>query len=571
MIDVGMEEEMTKWKSGIIAFSLFFVAIFVFPLFSKTTALPDFSISAKDVRVEWVKGEKTSRGLKITATVHCENAGCKDGGNIDVRFLLVNLTDMKLQSPLAGDKNAGLDEGAYSMEVSASADITHFVNHAIKIILDPKNEVKESNEKNNDVIVPLPPVDQKFAREKNRPAGQKCTMVAVNPEWVAVDYAAQGEKEEYAVAQGTILNTHVSYTDWPATHVSHDQNFFVALGPLYTYLYSATNTEKFENKSVMEMEWDTSVFPYKFWPAPRDRVWMKGRWIFDCGHPPYHAEIHPPKFTAFTRTEPVIFKGDKAPVFANKTIMFSGNDGVYYKFDAHEDVAFDVPALKKPSQDAVFHSEVLEKSFGGPDPKLTPVPDVKNPKYVHVVYPLKNQPPDKMFGAVIASGWRVTKIRTGFIQYKITFDSVTFLNDHYSDKQKPAYWRLWADVNGNWTELLGGALKSVQVKNGDTLKINKSVVVTLPEKNGVLSMLTTGFASEMENDLKASIPPTTPVGFIKKQFSAAELLKMSKGVEILSAAYIEDDGENYDFTRGDFKLSVRVEKVKAYAKGSTLK
>ncbi len=552
-------------------FTVCYSVLFILPLFSKTTALPDFTISAKDVRVEWVKGEKTSRGLKVTATVHCEGAGCKDGGNIDVRFLLVELTEMKSPVQFASDKNIGLTEGAYSMEVSVQSDVTHFANRALKIVVDPKNEVKESNENNNEVIVPLPPVDAKFAREKNRPAGQKCTMVAVNPEWVAVDYAMEGEKEQYAVAQGTILNTHVSYTDWPATHVSHDQNFFVALDPLYTGLYSASSTEKFEDKSVMEMEWDTSVFPYSFWPAPGDRVWMKGRWIFDCGHPPYHAEIHPPKFTAFTRTEPVIFTGDKIPVLANKTVMFSGNDGVYYKFDAHEDVAFDVPALKKPSPDAVFHAEILEKPFGGPDPKLTPVPDAKNPKYVHVVYPLKEQPANKMFGAVIASGWREAKSKTGFVQFKITFDSITLLNDHYSDKKKPAYWRLWMDVNGNWMELLGGAMKSVQVKNGDTLKLNKSVVVTLPENNGAASILTTGYAAEMENDLKAGIPPTTPIGFIKKQFPVSELLKMSEGVEIPSAAYIEDDGENYDFTRGDFKLSVRVEKIKTFSAGVKLK
>ena len=66
----------------------------------------------------------------------------------------------------------------------------------------------------------------------------------------------------------------------------------------------------------MEVEWDNAslmdehegfqriwgAVPEFVWPAVGDRVWVSGRWIFDCGHPgssdtthvKYETEIHPP-------------------------------------------------------------------------------------------------------------------------------------------------------------------------------------------------------------------------------------------------------------------------------------
>ena len=63
----------------------------------------------------------------------------------------------------------------------------------------------------------------------------------------------------------------------------------------------------------MEMEWEIGTtndgsddrFPKEFWPSEGDRVWMVGRYIFDCGHPPPHTELHPANAVAFTHFEPV--------------------------------------------------------------------------------------------------------------------------------------------------------------------------------------------------------------------------------------------------------------------------
>jgi hypothetical protein len=43
--------------------------------------------------------------------------------------------------------------------------------------------------------------------------------------------------------------------------------------------------------------------PFGFTPTQGDRVLMKGAWIFDCGHPEYEAEMHPPTFVALARSD----------------------------------------------------------------------------------------------------------------------------------------------------------------------------------------------------------------------------------------------------------------------------
>jgi len=47
-------------------------------------------------------------------------------------------------------------------------------------------------------------------------------------------------------------------------------------------------------------------------PSKGDLLFVSGRWIIDCGHPDYHAEIHPPAVVAFMRTEQ--YRGQPATV-----------------------------------------------------------------------------------------------------------------------------------------------------------------------------------------------------------------------------------------------------------------
>jgi len=80
---------------------------------------------------------------------------------------------------------------------------------------------------------------------------------------------------------------------------------------------------EWENASLMDekegSQRDLGAVPEFVWPAVGDRVWVAGRWIFDCGHPgvpevapirrfvKYSTEIHPPRaLVAFRLNHPAL-------------------------------------------------------------------------------------------------------------------------------------------------------------------------------------------------------------------------------------------------------------------------
>jgi hypothetical protein len=53
-------------------------------------------------------------------------------------------------------------------------------------------------------------------------------------------------------------------------------------------------------------ELESGLYPdaaFGFTPAVGDRALLAGSWIFDCGHPAYETELHPPTFVAFARAD----------------------------------------------------------------------------------------------------------------------------------------------------------------------------------------------------------------------------------------------------------------------------
>jgi len=181
------------------------------------------------------------------------------------------------------------------------------------------------------------------------------------------------------VAEGIVHESHISSEDVPTFHVSHDWNADVLLDPAYNFLNSDENPQEGPTQRIMEIEWESAFFPPQFWPAPGDRAWMLGRWIFDCGHPPYKTEIHPPKAVAFTHTEPVIFPGDQRPSQSSLTHVYIHGRGGYYKRPVvGQNYDFDVPLPPRPAQPSTLRTTVLSLPFGGtesdpgPGPKLQP-------------------------------------------------------------------------------------------------------------------------------------------------------------------------------------------------------
>jgi uncharacterized repeat protein (TIGR01451 family) len=153
------------------------------------------------------------------------------------------------------------------------------------------------------------------------------------PGWVYVD-----PNDKLKDVSGTVVESFVTETDFPAVHDSHDQNTHLKVDPGYEPLLSEIN-----DPGEIEMEWEIGTFPGETsgdppertfprwaWPSAGDRVWMNGSWIFDCGHPDdstgtnrYHTEIHPPRAIATMRDQLHTLPGTgSTPVHVTATDLY---------------------------------------------------------------------------------------------------------------------------------------------------------------------------------------------------------------------------------------------------------
>ena len=286
---------------------------------------------------------------------------------------------------------------------------------------------------------------------------------------------------------GNVRFTQLASLDLFIDHDWHDFNLFVKFDGEAYYLNSIANSKNnnsflcydpgdkgcsVKGETLMEVEWDTKHYPERFWGSAGDRVWMTGRYIWDCGHPNgYHTEIHPPHALALTRLEPQIFAGDNSPSLTNKTYVYiHGKSGMKdYNFKtvqgvesvifngyrdaavANRDYEFDVPLPPKPAgYRGQATAEVSELPFGGPRPELSIDP---SQKFMHVKYPLKlsDSSPERKFGAIIISGWRAPISAVRFRKLRIHVEQIQILKPH--NVVSLSDWKLWLNINGQWTEL----------------------------------------------------------------------------------------------------------------------
>ncbi len=162
-------------------------------------------------------------------------------------------------------------------------------------------------------------------------------LSAVNPEWAPVVNGGAGPLSMPVLLHGTVLDSHLSTTDFPSTHVSIDQNTDILLDDEDAGCAATGNaTAELEGgpdpRPHIELEWETSKYPAWAWAGPGDRIVTLGRWIFDCGHEDavpglchgssvpcildtdcaagvgcegtvfnYHSELHPPQAVAVIR------------------------------------------------------------------------------------------------------------------------------------------------------------------------------------------------------------------------------------------------------------------------------
>jgi hypothetical protein len=168
-------------------------------------------------------------------------------------------------------------------------------------------------------------------------------LPAVNPEWAPVLNGSSPFSAPVMV-HGTAVESHVSRDDFPAGHVTFDQNTELQLDAadasfLASGNYFAPNLH--DGKPTLELEWETGSYPAWAWAGEGDRVVAQGRWIFDCGHPSpipgvkqgttipclsdadapagvpcigavfnYRSEMHPPQAVAVIRSGGAAMPGD---------------------------------------------------------------------------------------------------------------------------------------------------------------------------------------------------------------------------------------------------------------------
>lgn len=323
---------------------------------------------------------------------------------------------------------------------------------------------------------------------------------------------------------GYVRYSHVASSDNPGDHQWHDFNFYVAFDKKFQYLNSTENYKNTNNfldcikadepgcaqgypehskagERLMEMEWDMTHFPEKFWPHAGDYAWIFGRYIWDCGHPEgFHNEIHPPTAVAFTRPESDTEKLGGTTDLVQKTYVYvNGRSGLTCLFDdylntpvATRDYKFSIPLPSPAPAGGQPYAEVVELPYGGPKPRLEiKINDKDEPRNrVDVTYPLNlgDPRPSLKFGAVIASGWRNQSPPVTYRRLVVDVKKLKVRRRHGLLCQTD--WQLWLNVNGQWVKLQD----SFGMIDGSDVEINKKFRISVPDTDrGRLIIQVTGW------------------------------------------------------------------------------
>jgi hypothetical protein len=123
------------------------------------------------------------------------------------------------------------------------------------------------------------------------PTGQ---LTEVNPEWAPIGPMIPGVDASLPPDSSPVLLTgSVALAkiniggDFPASHLTDDQNTFIILDPDKNGFLATGNAPGGcvgEGCSQVEMEWEINKYPLFAWAGEGDRITALGRWIFDCGH-----------------------------------------------------------------------------------------------------------------------------------------------------------------------------------------------------------------------------------------------------------------------------------------------
>jgi hypothetical protein len=178
------------------------------------------------------------------------------------------------------------------------------------------------------------------------PWGTSANVGGTFPTWVNIDDSKKPVILEGEVVPGFNWETwpHVAWQDTPYLHYTHDMTFMVKPDPTpdnqFTNLLPMRHyPEGIREQQSIEVEWETGLAADNFgnpftphniygnsggffsqghrlgdklwnWPTIGGHVHIVGNWVWDRGHLPAAAEIHPPRLVAIERNLPVLIDPD---------------------------------------------------------------------------------------------------------------------------------------------------------------------------------------------------------------------------------------------------------------------
>jgi hypothetical protein len=260
----------------------------------------------------------------------------------------------------------------------------------------------------------------------------------------------------------------------------------------------------------------------------------------------------------------------------------NGQGGYFYDPIGNVNYEFYVPLPPKPSANAVARAEVVSVPLGGWSPELTieleqnrvkivyplrRLREAANTRWNLYANPLLRRPSQNTsrFGAIIASGWRETRLTKMYKVFRVDLNSIKINEDH--DPLASGEWHLWVRVNGVWTKLRGLG----DVDNGQTIAINRSVTVTVPAE-GSISLQATGWESDpIDGSFSMDSPGSLPsvraadnndkIGTYLISYSAANNFGIGAHDD---RSFQNGDGD----TRGDYQLRYRITEVARFNVGA---
>src|SRR2546429_3638706 len=271
-------------------------------------------------------------------------------------------------------------------------------------------------------------------------------------------------------------------------------------------------------------EWESGTLPFFAWPTEGDRVTLWGSWIWDCGHwqtgkttTGERTEFHPLNGIVVNRKDPYKTRGNESETdafvssdgnlaHAVEECALSHHPASSSTYDAgyracvqspganQQPLAskykFFVPAPPKPSPGATLHYRVVKRVSGTPATEKIKV----RSNGLAVTVSLKSQPAGKTrrYGKSFFVSWTGAQ-QPAPTRLKVTFKTLTIKQaDPASPKpsEPTSPWNVYLDLNGYWkfvNDWTGSKLLSV--KNGQKIKLNKTVPIQVPAGHGVFLLM----------------------------------------------------------------------------------